>query len=178
MLIERVQPLLAVAMLALSGATVAADRAGPRVSTTSGIVEGDRKADRTIFRGIPFAAPPLGALRWQPPQPIRWAGVRPAADPAPACLQGNHGWNRAAYVFASEDCLTLDIETPTTTGRHAVLVWIHGGSNHAGSPIDTFMTSMVGEGIVVVGVRYRLGVLGFLAPRGSGATGGNYGLMD
>ena len=170
--------LIAAAALMVAGMTSAAHPWVPRVKTTGGIVEGTRKPDRVVFLGVPFAAPPTEAFRWQPPRPIRWRGVRRAVDPAPACLQGDYGWNHAEYVFASEDCLTLDIATPAMTGRHPVLVWIHGGSNHAGSPRDLFMTSMVDHGIVVVGVRYRLGTLGFLAPRAAGASGGNYGLMD
>ena len=150
----------------------------PVVTTTGGAVEGRRLSDRLVFRGIPFAAPPLGRLRWQPPQPIRWSGTRRTADPAPACLQGDYGWNHADHVFADEDCLTLDLATPALAGKRPVLVWIHGGSNHAGSPGDTVLSSLVSQGIVVVGVRYRLGTLGFLAPRESGAIGGNYGLMD
>ena len=168
----------AMAALMVAGMTGAPQPAAPRVTTSGGVVEGKQEADRIVFRGVPFAAPPLDALRWQPPRPIHWKGVRRATDPAPACLQGDYGWNRGEYVFASEDCLTLDIETPALAGRHPVLVWIHGGSNHAGSPQGIFMTSMVDHGIVVVGVRYRLGTLGFLAPRGAGASGGNYGLMD
>ena len=152
--------------------------AAPRVVTSGGVVEGVRSDDRVVFRGIPFAAPPVGALRWQPPQPTRWSGVRRATEPAPACLQGDYGWNHADAVFSSEDCLTLDVATPSLEGRRPVLVWIHGGSNHAGSPGNTVLSSIVRQGIVVVGVRYRLGTLGFLALRSSGNTSGNYGLLD
>ncbi|HWK35153.1 carboxylesterase family protein [Sphingomonas sp.] len=167
---------------ALAGLLVAPGAAqttvAPRVVTTGGTIDGSRAADRLIFRGVAFAAPPVGPLRWQPPQPLRWSGVRRAIDRAPACIQADYGWNRADYLFASEDCLTLDIATPSLTGSRAVLVWIHGGSNHAGGPGDTVMSSLVGQGVVVVAVRYRLGTLGFLAPRSPQGTGGNYGLMD
>ena len=149
-----------------------------RVDTTNGAVAGAQASDRVIFRGIPFAAPPVGDLRWRAPQPIRWDGVRPATEPAPNCLQGDYGWNRKFHLFASEDCLTLDVATPSLTGKHPVLVWIHGGSNHAGSPDEIVRTGLVAKGIVVVGLRYRLGTLGFLAPREAGRSGGNYGLMD
>ena len=151
----------------------------PRIRTTDGVVEGSQTADRVVFRGVPFAAPPVGPLRWRAPQPtIRWTGVRAAADQPAACLQADYGWNHVDYVIGSEDCLTLDVATPSLGGKRPVLVWIHGGSNHAGSPRDTVMSSLVGQGVVVVAVRYRLGILGFLARRQDGATGGNYGLMD
>lgn len=167
-----------VTLAASAPSALAARFADPVVTVTGGAVAGRRLPDRLVFRGIPFAAPPLGPLRWRPPQPARWPGTRRAVDPAPACLQGDYGWNHADHVFADEDCLTLDLATPALTGRRPVLVWIHGGSNHAGSPGDTVLSSLVGQGIVVVAVRYRLGTLGFLAPREGGASGGNYGLMD
>ncbi|VVT15033.1 Carboxylic ester hydrolase [Sphingomonas sp. EC-HK361] len=166
-----------IALLA-SGALPAQTPRTPRVATTGGTVAGRQADDRVVFRGIPFAAPPVGPLRWRAPQPIRWTGVRPAIDRAPACVQADYGWNHADYLFASEDCLTLDVATPALTGKRAVLVWIHGGSNHAGGPGDTVLSSLVRQGVVVVAVRYRLGTLGFLAPRSAEETGGNYGLMD
>ncbi len=106
----------------------------PRVSVSGGIVEGQALPDRTVFRGIPFAAPPLGANRWREPQPVvEWTGIRGATEAAPACLQNDYGWNRKDHVYASEDCLTLDVGTPAMTGKAPVVVWIHGGSNRAGS---------------------------------------------
>jgi para-nitrobenzyl esterase len=153
----------------------------PAVTVTGGAVEGLARADRVEFRGIPFAAPPLGDLRWQPPAAVvAWRGVRDAARPAPACLQNDYGWNRADHLFAAEDCLTLDVATPALTGRRPVIVWIHGGSNRAGSPNGMTASSIVRRGVVLVGVRYRLGILGFLSHRGAlaGGASGNYGLMD
>lgn len=155
----------------------------PRVSVSGGIVEGKAAADRILFHGIPFAAPPVEANRWREPQRVvEWTGVRAATQEAPACLQNDYGWNHADHVFASEDCLTLDVGTPALTGKRPVLVWIHGGSNRAGSARGTVWSSLVGRGMVVVSIQYRLGVFGFLPHRGLAAeakgSSGNYGLMD
>ncbi|MFD1034741.1 carboxylesterase/lipase family protein [Sphingomonas hankookensis] len=155
----------------------------PRVSVSGGIVEGRIDPDRTVFRGIPFAAPPLGANRWREPQPVvEWTGIRTTTARAPACLQNDYGWNRADHVFASEDCLTLDVATPALTGKRPVIVWIHGGSNRAGSAGDMALSSIGKRGVVVVAVQYRLGIFGFLPHRALAAEAdgksGNYGLMD
>lgn len=154
-----------------------------QVEVTGGAVRGVQARGRVIFHGIPFAAPPLAERRWRSPAPaVSWSGVRDAIRPAPACLQNDYGWNHADHVFASEDCLTLDVVTPALAGKRPVIVWIHGGSNRAGSPGDMVTSSIVDRGIVLVGVRYRLGVFGFLSHRGAAAeadgAAGNYGLLD
>jgi para-nitrobenzyl esterase len=156
----------------------------PRVAVVSvdgGRVQGASWKGGTVFRGIPFAAPPVGDLRWKPPQPVRaWNGVR-ESEPRPAsCLQNDEGWNHANAATSSEDCLTLDVRTPSLGGKLPVLVWVHGGGNRAGGPND-FALSDIGKTVVVVGIRYRLGVFGFLSQRGLTAeqgASGNYGLMD
>ena len=134
-----------------------------------------------LFRGIPFAAPPLGPFRWKPPQPVRpWKGIRQSLDQPPSCLQNDAGWNHGDFLNQSEDCLTLDVRTPSPRGKLPVLVWIHGGSNRFGGPND-IVFSDVGKKVVVVGIRYRLGVFGFLSSRDLTAeqgASGNYGLMD
>jgi para-nitrobenzyl esterase len=148
-----------------------------------GDVRGAATVDALVFRAIPYAAPPLADLRWRAPQPVQpWQGVRDATKNGPACLQNSEGWNKASWLYASEDCLTLDIKTPSLTGKRPVMVWIHGGSNRSGSsggPADSDLTQ---QGVVAVGVQYRLGVLGFLStPELSaeqGGSSGNYGLMD
>ncbi len=153
----------------------------PVVAVTGGRVAGSAEADRLVFRGIRYAAPPLADRRWRAPAPVEaWRGVADATRPAPACLQNNYGWNRAHHVFASEDCLTLEVATPALTGKRPVFVWIHGGSNRAGSGAGMGGTPMVGKDIVVVSMQYRLGIFGFLAHRGAveGGHAGNYGLMD
>lgn len=139
-----------------------------------------------VFRGIPYAQPPLGALRWKPPQPMTLpAGVRAATQPAPSCLQAFVGWNRADEDRGAEDCLYLDVRTPRVNrkARLPVLVWIHGGANWAGSGGWVIDSGLADRGLVVVTVQYRLGVFGFLShpqlthesPHGAS---GNYGLMD
>lgn len=164
--------------LALLLVTLAEPAAAQTVEVTGGTVRGTAAVGHIIFRGIPFAAPPLAERRWTRPAPVaRWSGVRDATKPVPACLQHDFGWNHADAVFSSEDCLTLDIGTQAMTGKRPVLVWIHGGSNTAGGPGDMAQSSIVDKGVVVVAVRYRLGVFGFLAHRGFADTG-NFGLMD
>lgn len=147
------------------------------VRTVAGPVRGDEQDGQLVFRGIPFAAPPTGAKRWASPvPPAPWREVRDAAAPAAACPQADFGWNRADHLSQSEDCLTLDVGTPAITGRRPVLVWIHGGGNYAGSPADMVPNPMVARGVVVVGIRYRLGALGFLMHRRLGS--GNLALQD
>ena len=153
------------------------------VKVEGGSVRGSRDAEALVFRGIPYAAPPTGALRWKPPAPVpAWRGVRDAGQPARSCIQNDQGWNRADFLFADEDCLTLDIRTTSLQGRRPVLVWIHGGSNRAGSPGDMVLSQFGGGEVVLVAIRYRLGIFGFLSHRGlskeSGGASGNYGLMD
>ena len=172
-------------------ALLAAALAGPLLSATpdpvvrvdGGSVRGAlNEGGGFVFRGIPFAAAPVEQRRWRAPAEVEpWKGVRDAALPAPACVQNDYGWNRADFISAREDCLTLDIRTPEHRGRRPVLVWIHGGSNRAGSPGD-MVTSPIGRDVVLVAVRYRLGIFGFLPHRALSAeaagTSGNYGLMD
>jgi para-nitrobenzyl esterase len=153
------------------------------VAVPGGEVRGEAIGGALVFRAIPYAAPPLADLRWRPPQPVRpWQDVRDGAHDGPACLQNSEGWNRANWLHASEDCLTLDVKTASLTGKRPVMVWIHGGSNRSGSsggPADSDLTQ---QGVVAVGVQYRLGVLGFFSsPELSteqGGSSGNYGLMD
>ena len=137
--------------------------------------------DSLLFRGIPFAAPPLGSLRWKPPQPVvPWKGVRESVEAPPSCIQGDQGWNHSDFLNQSEDCLTLDVRTPKLGGKLPVLVWVHGGSNRFGGPNDIILSDM-GKSVVIVGIRYRLGVFGFLSHRALTAeqgASGNYALMD
>ncbi|HEY0413045.1 MAG TPA: carboxylesterase family protein [Allosphingosinicella sp.] len=174
----RMLPLVALLLLA------AAAPPAPVVQVDGGAVRGARDGAGTLlFRGIPFAAPPVEERRWKPPAPVvPWRGALDATRPAPACVQNDQGWNRADYLSGREDCLTLDVGTPSLTGRRPVLVWIHGGSNRAGSPGDMITSPVVRDGVVLVGIRYRLGIFGFLShpalsAEGHGASG-NYALMD
>lgn len=158
-----------------------------QVGVAGGKVAGLAMADgSTIFYGIPYAAAPDGARRWKPPTPrAPWPGVRDASKPAPACVQGNVGWNQDFIKGASEDCLTVAIRTPALGAKAAlpVLVYIHGGSNAAGGAGSLADDALHREGIVVVKIQYRLGAFGFLGldtlrqedPHRSSA---NYGLLD
>ena len=166
--------LLAVSPLAAQEAVVAVE---------GGSVAGSASSGAVVFRGIPFAAPPLAERRWRPPEPVvAWQGVRAATEPAFACLQNLEGWNRDSWLHASEDCLTLDIRTPDLAGKRPVMVWIHGGSNRSGSPGGITEANLTDQGVVHVGIRYRLGLLGFLSHPAlsaeQGGSSGNYGLMD
>jgi para-nitrobenzyl esterase len=152
-----------------------------RVKIDGGMVGGKAWNGSLLFRGIPFATPALGDLRWKPPQPVRpWTGVRQSVEQPASCLQNDYGWNHSDFVIGNEDCLTLDVRTPSIAGKLPVLVWIHGGSNRAGGPNDIVLSD-VGKQVVIVGIRYRLGIFGFLSHRKLSAeqgASGNYGLMD
>jgi para-nitrobenzyl esterase len=168
-------------LIGLAATFAAAPAPAQHLRVDGGEVQGKPWNGGYLFRGIPFAAPPVAELRWKPPQPvIAWRGVRPPVDQPASCLQNDYGWNHSDFVIGNEDCLTLDVRTPSLTGKLPVLVWVHGGSNRAGGPND-IVFSDVGNQVIVVGVRYRLGIFGFLSHPGitreQGASG-NYGLMD
>jgi para-nitrobenzyl esterase len=161
------------------GGQAAAGAGGPVAATANGAVRGLASGAVDEFLGIPYAAPPVGALRWQPPQPAAsWSGVRDATQFAPHCPQVAGPFGEAS---TSEDCLYLNVFTPTGGGRHPVMVWIHGGALVSGESNDYDPTALVADGVTVVTINYRLGALGFLAhPALAGANGqsGDYGLMD
>ncbi|MCV6978793.1 carboxylesterase family protein [Mycolicibacterium pulveris] len=147
------------------------------VQTAAGAVRGTISDDHRYFAGIPYAATPVGPLRWQPPQPAPgWEGLRDATRPGPRCIQDVT--NDVDGRPTSEDCLTLNVWTPPPSGElRPVLVWIHGGgfTNGSGDIYNARSLARRGE-IVVVTVNYRLGTLGFLAHPALGE--GNYGLAD
>jgi len=155
---------------------------GPVVGTSGGAVRGLANGPVDEFLGIPYAAPPVGALRWRPPQrPARWFGVRDATQFGPHCPQLASPFGEAS---TSENCLFLNVFMPSwkPTRRHnPVMVWIHGGALVTGESDDYLPTKLVQEGVTVVTINYRLGALGFLAhPALADAKGqsGDYGLMD
>jgi para-nitrobenzyl esterase len=142
-----------------------------------------------VFKGIPYAAPPVGELRWKPPQPVQpWGGVRTAAEWGPRCIQSNRLGDMDPFnKRMDEDCLYLNVWTAAQPGSEAlpVMVWIHGGSNlnGAGSQPEFDGRHLASKGIVVVTINYRLDVFGFLAhpelTRESATNlSGNYGLLD
>lgn len=148
------------------------------VVTTAGPVRGIVTDDHRLFTGVPYAAPPVGELRWQPPAPVApWTGLRDATQPGPFCIQDGQP------DLGSEDCLTLSVWTPPVDPgvRRPVLVWIHGGGfiNGHNDMYDAARLASRG-GLVVVAINYRLGAFGFLAHPALGSRGqvGNYGLTD
>ena len=147
---------------------------GTTVQTTSGPVCGVAQAGYNQWLGIPYAAPPVGQLRWRPPQaPQPWTTTLAALTQPPGCPG-------SGTSTASEDCLQLDVTAPTgASGPLPVIVYIHGGGFTGGTtstyPEDTLAT---GGPVVVVGIEYRLGVLGFLADAAFGPHSGDYGLED
>jgi para-nitrobenzyl esterase len=155
----------------------------PAVETASGRVRGVEREGALAFLGIPYAAPPLGALRFAPPTPpAAWAGERDASAFGPAAPQAPDALVTRLGLFPkgsqSEDCLSLNVWTPDPGGRRAVMVWLHGGAfvgGSAGVPLyDGARLAREGE-VVVVTLNYRVGALGFLA-LGPGRT--NLGLLD
>lgn len=170
---------------------LAAAAPGPVVRTDDGPVRGAAlQGGGGVFRGIRFAKPPIGPLRWRAPQrPAPWTKPVDAVAEHPACAQLVYGdWNRAAAQTSAEDCLFLDVRTPklASVGTGAkplpVMVWIHGGANRAGAGGGTVESKITDAGIVLVSLQYRLGALGFLShpslSREQGGHSGNYALMD
>jgi len=177
-------------------------RKGPLVHLAGGTLEGSMSGAIAVFKGIPFATPPIGPLRWRPPQPVApWPGIRDATKPSQPCmqsLQGTDGFIQplaAAYgapyalqqLDPSEDCLYLNVWTPQLQpdAHLPVMVWLHGGSNRVGSGTEAGYDgiSLAARGVIVVTINYRLGVMGFFAHPELTAesphhSSGNYGLLD
>ncbi|MBU3751733.1 MAG: carboxylesterase family protein, partial [Mycobacterium sp.] len=183
-LIRGAAALLVLTVLAGCG-TASPPVAADLVGTANGPVRGVAADGYRVFEGIPYAAAPVGPLRWQPPQPpVRWTSPRDATKPGLRCIQDT----RVDPDFGlptNEDCLNLTVWTPagaTPQARRPVMVWIHGGGFLNGSSDIYRARRLVTRGdIVVVTVNYRLGALGFLAhPALAGPDGavGNYGLAD
>ncbi|HTY94825.1 MAG TPA: carboxylesterase family protein [Steroidobacteraceae bacterium] len=162
---------------------------GTLVRIRGGTVRGVASGNVTAFKGIPYAQPPVGALRWRAPVPAAaWDGVRDASKFGPACLQPAAQPKDLYFdgvLPQSEDCLTLNVWTPGTAKKLPVMVWIHGGSLVGGSSAEPMYDGarLAREGIVLVSINYRLGLLGFLAHPALSAESaehlsGNYGLLD
>lgn len=153
------------------------------VQVEHGLVKGAIEDGLTVYRGIPFAAPPVGELRWRAPQPAaKWDGVKPTTKFGPKPIQGSRNASDM-----SEDCLYLNVWTPAkaATDRIPVLVWIYGGGFGGGATSEPNYSGekLAKKGVVLVSIAYRVGPLGFLAhPELSAETtnrvSGNYGLLD
>lgn len=163
------------------------------VQTDSGWVQGIENGGLTVFKGIPFAAPPIGELRWRAPiAPQPWSGVRDADRFAPVCMQIGSYPPDAPPEPSSEDCLYLNIWVPANTpppdksgGGLPVMVWIFGGGLLSGSASTPLYAGdeLASRGVILVTASYRLGVLGFLAHpelsrESARHVSGNYGLLD
>ena len=154
----------------------------PTAKVEQGELKGTVEDGLTVYRGVPFAAPPVGELRWRAPQPAaKWEGIRAADKFAPQCIQSIPG------ITTSEDCLYLNVWSPakSASARVPVLVWIYGGGfSVGGTAVPTYSGEKLAQkGVVLVSIGYRLGALGFLAhPELSAESpqhvSGNYGLLD
>jgi para-nitrobenzyl esterase len=163
------------------------------IGVDGGLIAGGASADGAvrIFKGIPYAKPPVAELRWRPPQPVEpWSGVRPATSFGPRCVQVPRPKTSLGYFPTepgSEDCLYLNVWARADAIRHPrpVMVWIHGGACNMGSGALPLFDgeALARKGVVLVTINYRLGRLGFLAhpeltAESEHRASGNYGLMD
>lgn len=179
---------LAIALI-LPQAAMSTTSNAPIVEAPAGQIRGVSDGSIRAFKGIPFAEPPTGDRRWQPPVPkARLNGVFDASSFGPACHQPA---SRLNNIYAnepwpmSEDCLSLNIWTPAKAKKAAVFVWIYGGALWSGTSRDPLYDGrrMAERGVVVVSLNYRLGPLGWLAHpelsrESKDGISGNYGLMD
>jgi para-nitrobenzyl esterase len=178
----------AILLAALLGSVAVAARAAPAapvIRIDSGELAGAEKDGIISFLGIPYAAPPVGDLRWRAPQPVKaWQGTRPATDFGPVCRQ-TADWVKMPQ---SEDCLTLNVWAPAKKGPrpYPVLVWIHGGgltSGHGSEWGQDGGKRVVQKGVILVSINYRLGLFGFfphpeLAAEAPDHAAGNQGFRD
>ena len=168
--------------LVLGGAGAA--RAAAPVHTQGGALQGIDAQGVTAYLGIPYAVPPVGVLRWRPPQGLpHWSGVRTADHFGNDCMQGRRPGTPEATHPTSEDCLYLNVWAPPAGKQpHPVLMWVHGGAFVVGSASQPLYdgASLARRGVVVVTLNYRLGRFGFFAhPALAGEGGGaNFGLLD
>jgi para-nitrobenzyl esterase len=178
---------LVLAMAGVVAGTAANADDAPRATVVGGRVVGVERGPAVVYRSIPYAAPPVGALRWKPPAPVvAWTGERQASEPGPACPQKATA-NLGRYSGpTSEDCLTLDVTAPKGARRAPVMVWIFGGGNVAGGAnLPSYDgAGFARDGVVLVAMNYRLGPLGFFAHPALTAEAPksqplmSYGLMD
>jgi para-nitrobenzyl esterase len=180
---------VSISILGIVACGICAASSAPQVKTRSGMVEGKDDGTVRAFLGIPYAAPPVGELRWKAPAPTaKWTGVRKTTEFGAHCMQGNVFGD---MVFRdpgpSEDCLTLNVWVPSKPGsaKLPVMVWIYGGGFVAGTTSEERQdgSRLAQQGVVVVSMNYRLGVFGFLvhpelAKESGHNSAGNYGLMD
>jgi acetyl esterase/lipase len=170
---------------ALAVPCLAADPSAPTVRIAAGMLAGASADGVQRFLGIPYAAPPVGALRWQPPlPPASWSGVRQASAFGPACPQPEIRAFGNIPGPQSEDCLYLNVWAPASAATdrlRPVMVWLYGGAHRIGAASLPYYdgTSLARRGVVLVSFNYRLGYLGYFAHPALGTDGGgNFGLLD
>lgn len=179
--------LFAAMAVASAGFADAGER--PETRTAQGPVAGTVEGGLRVFRGIPYALPPVGERRWRPPaSPAAWDGTLDARAFGPDCMQPPYPADSVYFEPArpmSEDCLTLNVWAPAKARKAPVIVWIHGGALQFGSSASPMYDGReyAKRGIVFVSINYRLGVFGWLAHPGLSAESkedisGNYGLLD
>ena len=172
-------------LLAILAGGICCAQTPPQVKVEAGLLQGTSENGLSVYRGIPFAAPPVGDLRWRPPQPAaKWQGLKPADKFGPRCYQGGRG---APGVETSEDCLYLNVWSPARSARDRVpvLVWIYGGGFSAGATSEPNYSgeNLAKKGVVLVSISYRVGQMGFfvhpeLSAESKNHASGNYGLLD
>ena len=176
---------VAASIICLSSLTAPATDAagtGPEiVRTAGGPVQATARNGMRSYFAIPYAAPPVGDLRWRPPQPApAWTSPIHRSATGASCLQTSNSPFRSGGE--GEDCLYLDVHAPTGKGPYPVMVWIHGGAFVTGSAsVFSDPTPLVSKGVIVVAINYRLGAMGFLAHpalRDADGSAGDYGIMD
>lgn len=179
---------IAWSVAALFALPAAADQ-DPVVRAPAGSVKGVSQGTVNVFKGLPYAQPPVGDARWKPPVEMpTWEGVRDASKFGPACVQPKA---RSGSIYSwdlgevSEDCLFLNVWAKQGSSKAPVMVWIHGGALTTGSGGEPMYegTKLAERGVVVVSINYRLGVFGYLAhpllsAESSDNISGNYGLLD
>jgi para-nitrobenzyl esterase len=184
-----IRRLILAAFVCFAASSPSFAESGPVVNAPTGSLEGQMDGAVRVFKGIPYALPPVGPARWKAPVAMpKWASVRSAAEFGPACVQPE---NKLSNIYAgkpvpmSEDCLTLNIWAPANARNAPVFFWIYGGALWGGSNQDPIYDGarLAQRGIVVVTINYRLGVLGWLAhpelsAESSRGISGNYGLLD
>jgi para-nitrobenzyl esterase len=177
---------LVISALYPGSASARSSLGGARVTTVGGgAVRGVAVSGAYEFLGLPYAAPPTGRLRWRPPRPpVEWRGIWDATQFAPSCPQPTQFNPFLPPGALSEDCLYLNVYTPTPShnAKRPVLVWIHGGGFTEDGARNYDGSKLAADGTVVVTINYRLGALGFLAhpalARRPAGPSGSYGLMD
>lgn len=177
-----------IAAVALNANASVYDENRPIVGIKNGELQGVEEHGMLAFRNIPYAAPPVGELRWRPPQPAKgWQGVRDASRFGAACVQPEVKGLSSELIPGTEDCLQLNVYAPKDAKDAPVMVWIHGGALIAGSAVEPYYApiNLVKAGVVVVTINYRLGKMGFFAPKEladealtNNEPVGNYGVMD